>query len=107
MAVMCTDASGAVTGEYASVQRLTVVAILCYPIAVPLALASFDAPTGWQIHPEDGPIEGLAGPYVVSGGWWLREIARDYYYALTRSGRWLWIYRDRCRQRWFMQGEVE
>ena len=37
MAVMCTDASGAVTAEYASVQRLTVVAILCYPIAVPLA----------------------------------------------------------------------
>jgi len=78
-----------------------------YPAAVPLALAPFDAPTGWQIHPEDGPIEGLVGPYVVSGGWWLREVARDYYYALTRSGRWLWIYRDRSRQRWFLQGEVE
>lgn len=78
-----------------------------YPSAVPLALASCDAPTGWQIHPDDGPIEDLIGPHVVSGGWWLREVARAYYYALTRSGRWLWIYHDRRRQRWFMQGEVE
>ena len=78
-----------------------------YPSVVPLALPAHDAPTGWQIQPEDGPVERLAGPYVVSGGWWSREVARDYYYALTRSGRWLWIYRDRRRQRWFLQGEVE
>lgn len=78
-----------------------------YPRAVPLALAPDGGPRGWQIHPDDGPIEDLVGPHALSGGWWLRKAVRDYYYALTRSGRWLWIYRDRCRNRWFMQGEVE
>ena len=54
-----------------------------------------------------GPVEEVIGPHVVSGGWWIREISRDYYYVRTRSGRWLWIYNDRRRRRWFLQGEVE
>jgi protein ImuB len=52
-------------------------------------------------------VERLSGPYVVSGGWWHREIHRDYYFAETRRGDILWIYYDRIRRRWFLQGRVE
>jgi protein ImuB len=65
-------------------------------------------PDGWLIARfQDGPIDEILGPYLVSGGWWTREIARAYYYVRTRSGRWLWIYNDQKRRRWFLQGEVE
>jgi protein ImuB len=56
---------------------------------------------------EDRVIEETIGPYVVSGGWWAREVTREYYFVRTESGRWLWIYYDRRRQCWFLQGEVE
>jgi protein ImuB len=65
-------------------------------------------PDGWLIaHFADGPVEEVIGPHVVSGGWWAREISRAYHYVRTRSGRWLWIYNDQKRRRWFLQGEVE
>ena len=35
------------------------------------------------------------------------DISRAYYYVRTRSGRWLWIYHDDKRRRWFLQGEVQ
>jgi protein ImuB len=76
-----------------------------------------------------GFIAEAAGPFVVSGGWWRREVVRDYWYVrvenwLTGGGRvradsgaaqetapgpgvWLWIYRDARRLRWFRQGVVE
>ena len=56
---------------------------------------------------EDRVIEETIGPYVVSGGWWAREIHREYYFVRTESGRWLWIFYDRRRQCWFLQGGVE
>ena len=55
----------------------------------------------------DGPVEEVIGPHIVSGGWWTRETTRAYHYVRTRSGRWLWIYNDRRRRRWFLHGEVE
>lgn len=63
---------------------------------------------GWLVAgPADGPVEEVRGPYVLSGGWWLRETARTYSYVRTRSGRWLWIYHDRSRRRWMLHGELE
>ncbi|HEY7218035.1 MAG TPA: DNA polymerase Y family protein [Candidatus Binatia bacterium] len=63
---------------------------------------------GWLIlGPKHGAIEKLAGPYVFSGGWWNREIQREYYYAETRRGDLLWLYYDRIRRRWFWQGSIE
>jgi protein ImuB len=56
---------------------------------------------------EDRTIEETIGPYVVSGGWWAREVQREYYFVRTESGRWLWLYYDRRRQCWFLHGEVE
>ena len=47
------------------------------------------------------------GPYVISGGWWKRPVHREYYYADSRSGEVQWVYFDRVRKKWFLQGRVE
>jgi protein ImuB len=63
---------------------------------------------GWLLlGPKHGSIDKLTGPYVYSGGWWNREIQRDYYFAETRRGDLLWLYYDRVRRRWFLQGSIE
>ncbi|MGZ8489879.1 MAG: Y-family DNA polymerase [Candidatus Binatia bacterium] len=63
---------------------------------------------GWLVlGPKHGTIDKLTGPYVFAGGWWNREIQREYYYAETRRGDLLWLYYDRVRRRWFLQGAVE
>jgi protein ImuB len=63
---------------------------------------------GWLIlGPKHGNIDKLTGPYIFTGGWWNKEIQREYYYAETRRGDLLWLYYDRVRRRWFLQGVVE
>jgi protein ImuB len=63
---------------------------------------------GWLLlGPKYGSVDKLTGPYVFSGGWWNREIQREYYFAETRRGDILWLYFDRVRRRWFLQGAVE
>ena len=63
---------------------------------------------GWLLlGPKYGSIDKLTGPYVFAGGWWNREIQREYYYAETRRGDFLWLYYDRVRRRWFLQGTLE
>lgn len=52
-------------------------------------------------------VQGLSGPYAISGGWWAGERHREYYFAETRRGDILWVYYDRSRRRWFLQGIVE
>lgn len=62
---------------------------------------------GWMLRGvAHGPVLRLHGPYPLSGGWWRAEVARDYYYAQMHSGALLWIYFDRVRRRWFLQGSV-
>ena len=56
---------------------------------------------------EDRLVEERIGPCVVTGGWWVREVGREYYYVRTETGRCLWLYYDRRRQCWFLHGEVE
>jgi len=76
----------------------------------PVALPSREhrEPDGWLVAGvADGPVEEVIGPHFIHGGWWMREIVRAYYYVRTRSGRWLWIYHDQRRRRWFLQGEVQ
>lgn len=57
-------------------------------------------------------VRRIAGPYVVSGGWWHAshdadaETHREYYFVRTAEGAILWVYYDRGKERWFVQGEV-
>ncbi len=59
--------------------------------------------------PEAGAEPGrlLAGPFVLAGGWWGREVCREYYFAEGQGGELLWVYYDRQRRRWFRHGQVE
>lgn len=76
------------------------------PIALPPR--EHREPDGWLVAGvADGPVEEVIGPHFINGGWWMREITRAYYYVRTRSGRWLWIYHDQKRRRWFLHGEVQ
>jgi protein ImuB len=63
---------------------------------------------GWLLlGPKPGKVDKLTGPYVFSGGWWNREIRREYYSAEAGAGNLLWLYYDRVRRQWFWQGAVE
>jgi protein ImuB len=81
--------------------------IAAKPIMLP-GTPSHTHEDGWLLlGPKYGSVERLIGPYIFSGGWWQREIQREYYYAETRRGDLLWIYYDRIRRRWFLQGSLE
>ena len=56
---------------------------------------------------ETGYVRELAGPYLVSGGWWRSAVHREYYFARMGDGEVLWIYYDRPRRQWRWQGRVE
>ncbi|HEU4930023.1 MAG TPA: DNA polymerase Y family protein [Candidatus Krumholzibacteria bacterium] len=58
-------------------------------------------------HIDEGTVRETFGPYIVAGGWWSREVRREYYFVRTSNGRALWMYYDRRRMSWFIQGEVE
>jgi protein ImuB len=65
-------------------------------------------PDGWILHGlEQGPVVKVAGPYPLSGSWWGSSYQRDYHYAELKSGETIWVFYDRDRNRWFLQGEVE
>ena len=53
------------------------------------------------------PDQQLGGPYRLSGGWWNREIERDYYYLLSPKGEIHWSFFDQRRQLWFQEGLVD
>ena len=78
------------------------------PLALPPALEpdpeSRDRPVRGG---EAGYVRDLAGPYLVSGGWWRSAVHREYYFVRMRDGDMLWIYYDRRRRRWRWQGQVE
>jgi protein ImuB len=44
---------------------------------------------------------------VVSGGWWVRAVHREYSVVLTRRGELMWVYQDKRRRRLFLHGEYE
>ncbi len=77
----------------------------------PLALPAAPRPNhddGWLISGVvRGAVADQTGPYILSGGWWVREVRRDYYYVETRRGELLWVYYDRRRRCWVLHGRVE
>lgn len=79
-----------------------------FPRPVRLPPRPRNEPDGWLLRGEEhGHVVKYIGPYVVSGGWWVNPVHREYHYAQTRDGELVWIYYDRKRRRWFMQGMVE
>ena len=54
-----------------------------------------------------GRVVRFVGPYIVSGGWWVTAIHREYHFIETAHGDLLWAYYDRRRRKWLLQGTVE
>lgn len=66
-----------------------------------------DETDGWMLAGiEHGAVERLSGPYRLWGGWWRKEIERDYHFAEMHSGACLWVFYDRRRRHWFVHGHV-
>ncbi len=79
-----------------------------YTRPLPLPSRPRHEPDGWMLRDlKQGPVVRVLGPYVVSGGWWNKSVHRDYHYAETQKGELLWVFYDRARRRWFLQGRVE
>jgi protein ImuB len=79
-----------------------------YARPIPLPSRSRREPDGWMLRGLDqGPVVRVQGPYVVAGGWWNRKVQREYHFAETQKGDLLWVFYDRDRRRWFLQGRVE
>lgn len=79
-----------------------------YARPLPLPQRPRQEPDGWMLRGlEQGPVDRVEGPYVISGGWWVRPVHREYHFAETRKGELLWVYYDRLRRQWFLQGRVE
>lgn len=77
------------------------------PKALPLPARQRIEPDGWLVAGfAAGAVTQQHGPYVVSGGWWNREIRRDYYYLEVKRGDWLWVYFDHHTQRWLQAGSL-
>ena len=86
--------------------RTLVRRILQSPLALPPRRGH--EPDGWLLDDlAAGPVERHFGPHVVSGGWWQGRVHRDYFFAETRRGDLYWLYFDRRRRRWRIQGTVE
>jgi hypothetical protein len=45
-----------------------------------------------------------AGPDRVSGGQWDATYAREYYRVVRADGTLVWLFRDGCRDRWYLHG---
>ena len=65
-------------------------------------------PRGWMLHAlGKGTVVQWDGPHVIQGGWWVKDLHREYWFATTKEGERLWLYHDKLRKRWVVQGRVE
>jgi len=54
---------------------------------------------------EHSLTEIVSGPERIEGGWWQgQDIRRDYYTALDKKGRRLWVFRDLMDKHWYLHG---
>ena len=77
-----------------------------HPNKIP-QLSRADRGGGWMIGGNrQVNIVDSHGPFTLSGGWWIREVHRKYYFVETQDGDFLWVYYDRQRREWFLHGMV-
>jgi protein ImuB len=89
-----------------SIGRSLVRRIYEKPLALPPR--SRHEPDGWLLRGlEFGPVRDFLGPYILSGGWWRRTVEREYYFIKMQQGDVFWVFFDRQRRRWFLEGRVE
>jgi len=75
---------------------------------IPLPPRTRHEPDNWLVQEGmNGHVMELAGPHLISGGWWRAAVHREFYFAQMRDGAMLWIYYDRPHRRWYWQGQVE
>ena len=87
-------------------QRSLIRRIYEKPMALPPR--SRHEPDGWMLRGlEFGPVRDFLGPYILSGGWWKRTVHREYYFVKMQQGDVFWVFYDRVRRRWFLEGRVE
>jgi len=80
--------------------------------APPRARATAERPLVRRIFRNAAPFphrlaKPLAGPFVLSGGWWRAEAQREYHYLRDAEGGIVWAFFDRVRGVWRRQGTVE
>jgi protein ImuB len=52
----------------------------------------------------NGRLTLLQGPERIEDNWWLDAVSRDYYVARDPQGQQYWVFRDRLRKHWYIQG---
>ncbi|MFQ5789162.1 MAG: DNA polymerase Y family protein [Acidobacteriota bacterium] len=79
-----------------------------YEKPIPLPPRARREPDGWLLRGlEHGPVQDFIGPYILSGAWWAGGVHREYYFVKMKRGDLFWVYYDRRRRRWFLEGNVE
>ncbi|MGE0821630.1 MAG: DNA polymerase Y family protein [Candidatus Binatia bacterium] len=92
-------------------QRVAPAPVVRRILQQPLLLASpprHERHDGWLIAgAAPGPVMQMAGPFLITGGWWQGEVEHEYAFVETQRGDLLWVFYDRRRRRWMLQGRVE
>jgi len=82
------------------------VRLLPRPLQVPAMALRPEGPPGWfRWQGQSYEVLMAVGPERLETGWWRgRDIQRDYFRVLVRSGGQYWLFRDRSSGRWFLHG---
>ena len=103
-----TPLTSAVTAEVPATKSRRTLIRRIYDAPTALPPRSRHEPDGWMLRGlEFGPVRDFLGPYILSGGWWKRTVQREYYFVTMQQGDIYWVFYDRFRRWWFLEGHVE